>query len=256
MKILIIEDEAPAFRRLEKILMEIDPSLEILEVLDSVEDTVKWLRNHSEPDLLLMDIQISDGISFDIFDQIQVTSPVIFTTAFDEYLMKAFKVNSIDYLLKPVKKEALATAIEKLQTLKSSFGNANATTENLNELLKQIDLTERKYKSRFLVKQGEKLLAIKVTDIVCFYSKHSIVHIVTKGGKKYLSDFTLDDLGQQVDPLQFFRANRQFIVGAEYIKVVHKYVKGKLLVELEGYTEDQIVVSTEKATSFKNWLDQ
>ncbi len=252
MKVLIIEDEAPAFRRLQKILSEIDSSIEIVEVMDSVEDSVKWMNHHESPDLIFMDIQISDGLSFQIFDEIKVDSPVIFTTAFDEYLLKAFKVNSIDYLLKPIKKEDLARALKKFKNL-----TQNSTTElDLSALIKQISLTETSYKSRFLVKQGDKMLAIRTEDIVCFQSKHGVVHIVTKHGKKYLSDFTLDELISQLDPKNFFRANRQFLIHADFIETVHKHFKGKLLVEMRLFDDEQILVSSEKATAFKNWLDQ
>lgn len=253
MRVLIIEDEAPAFRRLEKILMEIDPTIEIVEVLDSVEDTVKWFNNHGQPDLALMDIQISDGISFQIFDETSVSCPVIFTTAFDEYLLKAFKVNSIDYLLKPIKKEDLEHALDKYKNLKVSYSQNGI---DMAALLSQINLTETKYKSRFLVKQGDKMMAIRSEDVVCFYMKHGVVHIFTKNEKSYLSDFTLDELTQQLDPQLFCRANRQFILNANYITTVHKYFKGKLLVELDHFSEEQVVVSSEKATAFKQWLDQ
>lgn len=253
MKVLIIEDEAPAFRRLEKILLEINPAIEIVEVLDSVEDAVKWLSTHQAPDLALMDIQISDGISFQIFDEVDVNCPVIFTTAFDEYMLKAFKVNSIDYLLKPIKKEELESALVKHQNLQQTYSNGNA---DLAVLLRQINLTDTKYKSRFLVKQGDKMLSIRSHDIVCFQSKHGVVHINTQSKKTYLSDFTLDELSTQLDPQDFFRANRQFIVNADYITTVHKHFKGKLLVELQHFTDEQLLVSSEKATSFKQWLDQ
>jgi len=252
MRVLIIEDEAPAFRRLQKVLLEIDSSIEILEVLDSIEDTVKWLNNHQLPDLIFMDIQISDGISFEIFEQTSVECPVIFTTAFDEYMLKAFKVNSIDYLLKPIKKEELESSIDKYKKL--HFKNSNSV--DISSLLKEITLTEQKFKSRFLVKQGDKMLSIRVEDIICFFSKHGVVHIATTSQKTYLSDFTLDDLSNQLDPKFFFRANRQFLINADFIKVVHKHFKGKLLVELNGFDEEQILVSAEKATTFKNWLDQ
>lgn len=250
MNVLIIEDEAPAFRRLQKILDEIDPELEILEVIDSVEDSVKWLRNHSSPDLIFMDIQLSDGISFEIFDAIDISSPVIFTTAFDEYMLKAFKVNSIDYLLKPIKKEDLAQSIEKYRSLKTVFsGNAS-----MNDLIKQIRLDDRKFKSRFLVKQGDKLLSIQTDDIEYFQTKNGVVYLATSE-KKYLLDFTLDDLMKQLDPDKFYRANRQFVVGYNAIKAIHRYHKGKLLVELQIPTDEQIIVSSEKATDFKQWLD-
>ncbi|MEQ9467600.1 MAG: LytTR family DNA-binding domain-containing protein [Ekhidna sp.] len=253
MKVLIIEDEAPAFRRLQKILLEIDPTIEIVEVLDTVEDTVKWLSNHQAPDLALMDIQISDGISFQIFDKIDVKCPVIFTTAFDEYLLKAFKVNSIDYLLKPIKKEELKSALTKYQSLQRSFSNDGF---DMAALLSQISLNETTYKSRFLVKQGDKMLAIRTEDIVCFHSRHGVVHIATNSGKTYLSDFTLDELSEQLNPKYFYRANRQFILNADFITTVHKHFKGKLLVELSHFSEEQILVSSEKATAFKQWLDQ
>lgn len=253
MKVLIIEDEAPAFRRLEKILLELRPDIEIVEVLDSVEDSIKWFQNHEMPALALMDIQISDGISFQIFEEVEVRCPVIFTTAFDEYLLKAFKVNSIDYLLKPIKKEDLESALNKYENLHQTFSNGGV---DMNTLLSQINLAEPKYKSRFLVKQGEKMLSIRSEDIVCFQSKHGVVHIVTKNERTYLSDFTLDDLGNQLDPHNFYRANRQFIINADYITTVHKHFKGKLLIEVDHFTDEQILVSSEKATAFKQWLDQ
>ncbi|MEP1035058.1 LytTR family DNA-binding domain-containing protein [Ekhidna sp.] len=253
MKVLIVEDEAPAFRRLEKILLEIDPTIEIVEVLDSVEETVKWMNNHECPDLALLDIQISDGISFQIFDQIEIKCPVIFTTAFDEYLLKAFKVNSIDYLLKPIKKEDLEQSLRKYRSLKANFSQNGI---NMAALLNQINLTEVKYKSRFLVKQGDKMLSIRSEDIVCFQSKHGVVHINTKNEKTYLSDFTLDVLSSQLDPRLFYRANRQFIVNADYITTVHKHFKGKLMIEMSHFSDEQILVSSEKATTLKQWLDQ
>ncbi len=252
MKVLIIEDEAPAFRRLEKILMEIDPSIEILEVLDSVEDSVKWIRNHEAPDLGFMDIQISDGISFQIFEETKIEFPVIFTTAFDEYMLRAFKVNSVDYLLKPIKKEDLENALTKYRSLSQTYQGGS----DLTELLKKISLSEIQYKSRFLVKQGEKLIAVKIEDILCFQSRNGIVYIMTSHSKSYITDYTLDELSGQLDPKNFFRANRQFLVNANFITTVHKHFKGKLMVEVEHFNGEQILVSSEKATAFKNWLDQ
>lgn len=253
MKVLIVEDEAPAFRRLEKVLHEIDPAIEIVEVFDSIEDTVNFLKRHPTPDLALMDIQISDGVSFQIFEQVEVNCPVIFTTAFDEYMLKAFKVNSIDYLLKPIKKEDLTFALEKYKNLKSAY---SSKTSGIAEIVSQIHLGGAKYKSRFLVKQGDKMLAIRSDDVVCFQSKHGIVHIFTKNDKSYLTDFTLDDLMSQLNPTLYYRANRQFIVNIDFILTVHKYFKNKLLIEMNHFNGDQIVVSTEKATSFKSWMDQ
>ncbi|MEL6561301.1 MAG: LytTR family DNA-binding domain-containing protein [Bacteroidota bacterium] len=256
MKVLIIEDEAPAFRRLQKVLEEIDGSIEIVEVLDSVNDSVKWLKNHQFPDLIFMDIQLSDGISFEIFDHIEVKSPVIFTTAFDEYTLRAFKVNSIDYLLKPIKKDALEKGIEKYRFFQNTFGSSNqqSANEDLGALIKQITLTEKQYKTRFLIKTGDKLLSISSDEVSHFQMRQGVVHLYTSNGKRYITDHTMDEIGSFTDPEKFFRANRQFIVAYGAIKTVHKYHKGKLLVELNRSLDDQIIVSMEKASSFKKWL--
>ena len=253
MKVVIIEDEAPAFRRLEKILLEIDPSIEIMEVLDSVEESVVWFSKNLPPDLVFMDIQISDGISFQIFEKTEIRCPVIFTTAFDEYMLKAFKVNSIDYLLKPIKKEELEQSLEKYRKMRDSFSYEKI---DIVSLVRQISLVDRNYKTRFLVKQGEKMLSIRTEDITCFHSKHSVVHIHTKSGKTYLADFTLEEVSNQLDPQLFYRANRQFIIHSECIESVHKHFKGKLLVSLNHFAAEQILVSAEKAAAFKQWLDQ
>ncbi len=252
MKVVIIEDEAPAFRRLQKILEEQTLEIEIVEVIDSVADSIKWIRNHDLPDLIFMDIQLSDGISFEIFDEVEVSCPVIFTTAFDEYMLKAFKVNSIDYLLKPIKNEDLAMSLEKFQAMKKSFGGAS--NESLPDLLKQIRLDDKKYKTRFLIKQGDKLWAVETKNISYFHLRHGVVHLVTNDGKKYIMDQTLDELIGVLDPEQFYRANRQFIVAFEGVKVVHRYHKGKLLLELSPSCEEETIVSAEKASEFKNWM--
>ncbi len=252
MKVLIIEDEAPAFRRLQKILEEIDPAIEILEVIDTVEDSVKWLNNHSAPELIFMDIQLSDGISFDIFEQVKISNPVIFTTAFDEYMLRAFKVNSIDYLLKPIKKEDLAYSLRKYAGMKDAFrGNGR---EDLNELIRNIQLNDRKYKTRFLVKKGEQLLSVQSEDIAFFFARNGIIHLQTNEGKIYLVDFTLDELEKQLDPDHFYRVNRQFILHFAAIKTVHKWYKSKLLIEPLQSVDEKIIVSAEKASAFKQWL--
>lgn len=251
MKVLIIEDEAPAFRRLQKILEELEPTIEIVEVLDSVEESVKWLKNHNIPDLIFMDIQLSDGISFEIFDQVPIRKPVIFTTAFDEYTLRAFKVNSVDYLLKPIKKEELKESLEKFKALKQEYGNA---VVDISEVVKSIRLDEKHYKTRFLVKQGEKMSSVEADHIAFFHTQHGVVYLVTRSGKKYLMDLTLDDLQNQLDPGVFYRANRQFIVSYQSVSTVHRYHKGKLLIEAVPKPEEGIVVSAEKASDFKAWL--
>ncbi|MEQ8470872.1 MAG: LytTR family DNA-binding domain-containing protein [Marinoscillum sp.] len=251
MRVVIIEDEAPAFRRLQKILEEVDPSIEIVEVIDSVEETVKWIQNHQEPDLYFMDIQLSDGLSFEIFDRIKINRPIIFTTAFDEYMLRAFKVNSIDYLLKPIKKEDLEKSLTKFGELRNQYSGVD-----ISEVVKQINLGGKEYKSRFLVKQGDKMISVKSEDISVFQTRHGVVHITTTTDKKYLLDQTLDEIQEKLDPSKFFRANRQFIIFFSSITTVHKYHKGKLLVETAPATTDEIIVSAEKATRFKQWLDQ
>lgn len=254
MKILIIEDEAPAFRRLQKILDEVKPGIEIIDVIDSVEDSVKWLKNHHHPDLIFMDIQLSDGISFEIFDHVTISNPVIFTTAFDEYMLKAFRVNSIDYLLKPIKTEELANSLQKYEQMKSTFSGQAAP--DINALIQQIILDDKKYKSRFLVKRGDKLLSIEAADIAYFQTRNGVVSLVTGKGQKHLVDYTLDELSNLLDPADFFRANRQFLIHYSMIKEVHRYHKGKLLVEGTLPTEESILVSEERSSLFKKWLDQ
>ena len=253
MKVLIVEDEAPAFRRLQKILEEINPRIEIIDVLDSVEESVKWFGTQNAPDLVFMDIQLSDGLSFEIFESIKITRPVIFTTAFDEYMLRAFKVNSIDYLLKPIKKEELKASLAKYDQMKNAFGNHDGLPD-LNTLISQIRLDDKKYKTRFLVKKGDELISVETNDIAYFQTRHGVVHMTTFGDRTHIMDFNLDELMQQLDPGQFYRANRQFIVHFPAIQKVHKYHKGKLLVELAKPTDEPITVSSEKATDFKNWL--
>lgn len=252
MKVLIIEDEAPAFRRFQKILEEVQPGIEIIEVIDSVEESVKWLRTHKAPDLIFMDIQLSDGISFEIFDQVKITRPVIFTTAFDEYMLKAFKVNSIDYLLKPIKVEDLAHSLQKFKAMKAAFGQE--LDPDLNTLISRIKIDDRKHKSRFLVRQGEKLISIETNDIAYFQSRNGVSALVTKEDKKYIMDQTLDELSQHLNPEKFFRANRQFLIHFCTIKSVRKYYKGKLIIELTLPTTDSLTVSSERASIFKEWL--
>ncbi len=255
MNVVIIEDEAPAFRRLQKILEEVDPDINIIEVLDSVEESVSWLKSNDLPDLFFMDIQLSDGLSFEILEQVQVTKPIIFTTAFDEYLLKAFKVNSIDYLLKPIKVEDLQNSLSKYHELKNNFSQINSGVD-LSEIVNQLKLEKKPAKSRFLIKLGDKLIAVETADIAYFYTHLGIVHLVTYTGKKYLMDYNLDELQNQLDPELFFRANRQYIVSFKAISVVHKYYKGKLIIDLAPEADEQVIVSAEKASNFKDWYGE
>ncbi|MBU2915430.1 MULTISPECIES: LytR/AlgR family response regulator transcription factor [Reichenbachiella] len=254
MKVLIIEDEAPAFRRLQKLLTEIDPSIEIVEVLDGVKDTVQWLNAHETPDLIFMDIQLNDGISFEIFDQAEVKKPVIFTTAFDEYMLKAFRVNSIDYLLKPIKQSELQRSLDKYRTLKAQLSNEPLSQPNIQELVKNIQFGQIKYKSRFLVKMGEKMMSVETEHIACFQANNGLVYLVSQSAKRYVIDMTLDEIMKELDPEKFYRVNRQFVLCYHCIAAVHKYGKSQLLVEACLPIEEQIIVSSEKASAFKQWL--
>jgi DNA-binding LytR/AlgR family response regulator len=253
MDVLIIEDEAPAFRRLQKLLEETGESIVILDVIDTVKDSISWLKNHQSPDLIFSDIQLADGLSFEIFEAFEVSCPVIFTTAFDEYMLRAFEVNSIDYLLKPVNAENLERSIrkfKKLQTRQPTFQG-----EQLTELLQSLKQPEIKYKDRFLVKLGDRLISIGEQNIAYFVIQDGLVYLQCHSEKKYTMDQTLDELEKVLDPSSFFRLNRQMIAHLSAIQTAHQYFNGKLKIDLEPKFKEEIIVSREKAGAFKSWLD-
>lgn len=252
MTVLIIEDEAPAARRLQKLLEEINPQISIIAVLGGVNESIEWLQSNTCPDIIFMDIQLNDGISFEIFDQVNIPHPIIFTTAFDDYVLNAFKVNSIDYLLKPINEEELKRSLDKYENLKSQFTTSDHSL--IKSLVSQVQQQDKQYKTRFLVKKGEQLLSINTADILSFQSRNGLVYILTAGNKKYLIDQTLDDLAQILDSQKYFRVNRQFILSYESIQIVHKFGKGKLLVETTFNCDEQIIISAEKASIFKTWF--
>ncbi|MEM9023786.1 MAG: LytTR family DNA-binding domain-containing protein [Bacteroidota bacterium] len=252
MDVLIIEDEAPAFRRLQQLLTELDAGIRIVEVIDSVRDAVAWLNTHPMPDLIFMDIQLADGVSFSIFDQVTISRPVIFTTAYDEYTLQAFKVNSIDYLLKPLSREDLERSLAKLADMKRAFSDEPA--QNIKDLLQTLQPESSTHRSRFLVKQGQRLVSIPVEDIAYFFARDGLIFLRTVKDNKYLVDFTLDDLAQELDPKEFFRLNRQVMASYRCIKDVHYYFKGKLKVELTPAFSEEVIISREKAPAVKKWL--
>ena len=254
MNILIVEDEAFSARRLKTMVTEIDPTFRILDILDSVEATVGWLKSHTTPDLILMDIELTDGKSFDIFDQMEVTCPVIFVTAYNEYAIRAFKVNSIDYLLKPVKQEELAGSIEKLRQIKQHY-TAGIPAINLQSLLQAFQ-QQTSYRDRFLIKQADRLLPVEVTDIAYFQAKEKINSIHTFDGKTFMIDQTLDEIEKALDPKKFFRANRQFIVSAAAVEKIHFWFSSKLKVDLRPKSSEEVIVSREKAMAFRSWLGE
>ena len=254
MEILIIEDEKPAAKRLIKLIHQFKPAYLILEVIDSVEGAVKWLQQHEKPSLIFMDIQLADGLSFDIFSQIEVLAPIIFTTAYDQYMQQAFKVNSIDYLLKPIDPKELEVALEQYE--KYHRGGKNAITIPPVEITKLLQsLQQKEYKERFLVKVGQQLIYIKVTDIAYFYSKEGLVFAAQKNGKRHNIDYTLDQLEEVLSPKDYFRINRQLIVQLPAIHKIHTYFNSRLKIELHPSTELETIVSRDRVGAFKRWLD-
>lgn len=248
MKILLIEDEQAAVRRLRKLLVEINPHNEVVGDLSSIESAVEWLMSHPAPDVILMDIHLADGSSFDIFDKVTVTAPVIFATAFDEYALKAFKVNAIDYLLKPIKKVDLEQAL-----LRISKGVAK---DNLGDefIQKLANAGLVKKNKRILVKMGQAIKLIELDNVAYFYSRDKISFAVLPGKMRYPLDQSLDQLEQMVDPVHFFRINRQFIVKMEAIDEMIAYSKSRVKLKLNPPTEEDAIVSKERSPDFKKWL--
>lgn len=253
MKILIIEDETPALNRIKKMVLEVEPSIEILDTADSIELSVQLIEKYKDTmDLILMDIELADGQSFEIFNLTEVNCPVIFTTAYDEFALKAFKVNSIDYLLKPIDKMELKTAFQKFKTIQKSASNVDA----LKEMLAQISAPKNKFKERFLVKLGERLISVATNEIAYFLSKDKLTYLITKNNNKYVVDYTLEELGNMLDRKHFFQINRQFIVAINSITNIHNYFNGKLKIQLVPVVEEEVIVSRERASDLKIWLNQ
>lgn len=253
MKILIIEDEAPAARRLAGLIRNARPEAEILAVIDSVELAVRWLPAHRPPDLIFMDIQLADGLSFDIFARTEVTAPVIFTTAYDEYALKAFKVNSVDYLLKPVDPDELAHSLRKLQTLRDQLAPP-LDAGVLRSLVQSLQPVQSPFKSRFLVRFADKLVFIQTDGIAYFLAEDKYVFVIIHDNKKYPLDHTLDELDTLLDPSVFFRLNRKFIAHLKSIQSIHTYFNGKLKLHLVPAEPEEVTVSRERAAAFKKWL--
>jgi DNA-binding LytR/AlgR family response regulator len=247
MKVLIIEDEAPAYRRLEKLIKECDPSTEIVGIIQSVKDGIEWFQQNKIPDLIFSDIQLADDLSFSIFKELKITVPIIFVTAFDEYAINAFKFYSIDYLLKPINLEDLRTSLEKYNNIQQK-----SSSNNFEELLNK--LTEKKFRERFLVYSGDSLIPINSCDIAYFVSEDGATFIVTTEGKRHLLADSLDSLENELNPNDFFRANRQYLVSSRAIQKIHNYGNQKLKLIIKPLSEEGIIISKLKATSFKNWL--
>ncbi len=253
-KALIVEDEILAADRLKKLLYEIDPQIEILDVLDSIEATVNWFKNNKDPQLIFLDIQLADGRSFEIFEHIKVQSPVIFTTAYDEYAIKAFKLNSIDYLLKPVKIDELRESIKKFKSIKEYFSESDLQSK-IFSVLSNIKDETKSFKNRFLVNKGDSLVPISTNEIAYFYAEEKENFLITFAGQRYFVNYSLDSLEERLDPVAFFRVNRQFILSAEAIIKVHNYFNYKLKIEVKPIIDKEIIISRAKTSEFKNWLN-
>ncbi len=253
MKIMIIEDEELGVERLIKHLNSIDPTIEIVAITGSIQSSVQLLQTTTQPDVILMDIELSDGQSFDIFNQVQVKSTVIFTTSYDQYALKAFKVNSIDYLLKPVKKEDLKNSLDKYNQWKEQFGTlpSYSIDKLVNELKTQNNKT---FRTRFLVKLGQRLVSVETSEIAYFFAEGRLCYFRTWDKQKFVVDYNMDELQAMLNPPEFYRANRAFIVCIKSISQIHNYFNGKLKLELKPFTDKELLVSKEKATEFKEWM--
>ncbi|MBI2427683.1 MAG: response regulator transcription factor [Ignavibacteriales bacterium] len=247
MKILIIEDEEPASERIIAMVREFDPSIHILGTLQSVQESLEWLRHHASPDLIIVDIQLNDGLSLEIFKTNPVPSPLIFTTAYDEYLMKAFEFNSIDYLLKPIQKEKLHNALTKYLRLKQHFA------DNLVALFEQLQKRTTTPPNRLVVKRGTDFVSLKTDDVAYFYTEHKIVFLIGNDGKRYIIDKPLAELENELDK-NFFRVNRKYLVHINAVVRFKPHEKGKALVDLTPAVNEEVIVSQENASAFKRWI--
>jgi len=249
MKIVIVEDEKLAADRLQTMLNEYDPAIEVCACLESIEETVRFLKQKPHPDLLLLDIHLSDGHCFEIFKQVSYNKPVIFTTAYDSYALDAFKIFSIDYILKPVTLDALASALNKLKSLAISF-----SAMDLNRLMPEWQ--NNPYKKRFLGKVGQRLFFIDTSDIAFFQADNKIVYLVDKEGNRYVIEHTMEKLEEQLDPQQFFRLNRRFIVRITAIEQVKPYYNNRLKLAVKGCNQpEDMVISRDRVAAFKLWAE-
>lgn len=250
MNVIIIEDEKPAARLLQRKLQKMDIQADIM--LHSVEESLEWFNNNEHPDLIFLDIQLSDGLSFEIFETININSAVIFTTAYDEYALRAFKLNSIDYLLKPIDEEDLEIAVNKYKERLPKQQNMSFDFDQIKRML--VNPAEKTYKKRFTIKMGQHLKMINTEDAECFYSENKGTYIRTIDGRDYLLETTLEQLENELDPKCFFRVSRKFIVSINAIKDIVMYTNSRLKVILPTYKEDEVIVSRERVNDFREWL--
>lgn len=250
MNIIIIEDEKPAARLLQRKVEKL--GLHVNTLLHSVEESIVWFQNNLHPDLIFLDIQLSDGLSFEIFETIDIKSAVIFTTAYDEYALRAFKLNSIDYLLKPIDEDDLEVAIKKFKNQFQKSSVAALDFEMIKKML--VNPIDREYKKRFTIKMGQQLKMIMVEEVECFFSENKGTYLHTFDNRDYLLDNTLEQLETELDPKEFYRVSRKFIIPLRAIKEIQLYSNSRLKVILPSYKDDEVIVSREKVNDFKDWL--
>ncbi len=250
MNVLIIEDEKPAYENMVEELQAIDEGISVLSGCGSVDECIRWLNRNPQPDLILMDIQLSDGLSFNIFKACRITCPVIFTTAYDKYLTQAFEYSSIDYLMKPINQDKLRNAIKKYKNLQNHF------VSNHSSLYDYLNNHEKK-KSRILVKRGMEFQTVRVEDVVYFFTEHKLIFLVDKENRKYLAEKSnLGDLEEELDRKIFYRANRKYIINANYVKRFKPLERSKISVELVLPLTEEIIISQENSASFKKWIGE
>ncbi len=249
MKIIIIEDEIPAAKKLKEMLLESPYNIEIIKVLTSIAESLKWFQANELPELILMDIELSDGLSLDLIKKANISCPIIFITAFDEYWQEAFEHNSIDYLLKPLKKVRLEAALNKFNELKDYFTSRYQSLLNYQE-------SEKKFRDRFLVKRGKEFASIKSDQIAFFYATHKLVCLVEKNGSKFILDNSLSEIEKQINAAFFYRINRKYLVHINSIKKISSLSKSKLLIEVMPTPPDELVISAENSSDFKIWMNQ
>lgn len=248
MNVVVVEDEKPSARHLKRLIEK--QKLNVVQLLYSVQEAVAWFETHPHPDLIFLDIQLSDGLSFEIFDKVDLKSPIVFTTAYDEYALKAFKLNSVDYLLKPIDEEELAQAINKYRD------RILETPVNLKDIHRILEggKVEKQYKNRFSIKVGQHLKVFTNEEIGCFYSENKGTYLNTTDNRNYLMETTLENLETEVSPEKFFRANRKFLINLNAIDDIISYSNSRLKIKLKSYSEGEIIVSRERVRDFRKWL--
>lgn len=251
MKYLIIEDEMHNAQLLHNYIQQINTDATLLEIIPSVTDAIHWLKNNSTPDIVFMDIRLEDGLSFEIFKLVEIKCPVIFTTAYDEYALQAFKVYGVAYLLKPIAKKELQIVIDKFYTEKQQQDDLD-----LKQMLNQLLQPQKKYKQQFVIHHKDQLLTLPTTEIDYCYIDNKITYIITKDKSTYIVPFTLEELENQLNPVLFFRVNRQFIIGLDSFQSIHKYFNDKGKITLKNNPDAEIILSRSRFGEFKEWLDR